>query len=242
MPLRFSSCADLNCCNLHANQSNSKISNHHLSECLFISGNIIYLQLKSQFMRKIKLLSICLVLAVSASAQLKNQTQPPEIWSQCLNTLNVYGNIITISNMNNGTFLDTLTNTGVIILEFPAIKFKGSGQSGAPVTNADTVTHGILSDYGYISFFARTYKCTGTATVNVVPVESLDGIAWHAITNCTQISLNPTSLTVPIDADFTNILGLPIPKTARHYGLMFTGVGTQTSSIQAWIHYYLFKP
>lgn len=103
---------------------------------------------------------------------------------------------------NNGTVLDTVTNTGVRIM---ATKFTGF---------RETITAVILIT-----------KLTGTQGGTMVPVGSNDGVTYSDIS---QISKD----TVTVGTGATVTKAYSFARGYQWYGVQWTGTGTMASTIQ----------
>lgn len=144
-------------------------------------------------------------------------------YSQMWNISSVYFNSVTVSNIGNQ--LDTLINTATLQLS--------TSRWGTGFVNADTFTYAPVNGVGSITLSANGLKCTGSPTVTIFPERSADGIHWAPITGVVTVTVVPTSLTVPVEAEFTftdNRVGF--------YRLNITGSGSSTTS---WYADYFFK-
>lgn len=193
---------------------------------------------------KLRLLSILLLASSVGFCQIKDIKSPPEIMLQLGNTSNVYHNTITTANQGTGLLLDTTSNATALYLQTVGYAFltgQGSGVKfngvAIPTVNSDTLYPIPLNGQGTLSFFAKVYKVTGTDTIVVTPVQSMDDKqSWVAVPGVTSQTLTPTSLTVPLEADFTiNSSGFDITKAARHYGIKFVGNGSSTMAVFGYI-------
>lgn len=152
-----------------------------------------------------------------------------EDYSQMWNTSNTYFGTITATGNSFGAQLgqqlDTGVNTTVLNL-YSAVFKKGA-------VNTDTFTPAPLIGYGNVTLVCKILKCTGTPTVNVTPVGSLDGIGWAPIPGATVATVSPTSLTVSVNTAWTFALGSTFGgKSFRYYGLSFAGSASSTYSAQ----------
>jgi hypothetical protein len=195
-------------------------------------------------MKRLLIVSIGLCALIASTvfiSNIKDVKAPPEIVLQLGNTGNVYSNTITKTNVGTGLLLDTTSNTTPLYLQTCNYAFLTSQSTLnsvlIPHTNSDTLYPMNLKGYNYINFFAKVLKCTGTDTIVITPVQSVDGEgSWDAVPGLTSATLTPTSLTVPLQATWTqNSSGLPIMSGARHYGLKFVGNGSSTMSVTGWV-------
>ena len=191
---------------------------------------------------KFRLLFLALILSAPCFAQnIKDVNPPPEIIKQLGNTSNTYSYILTTANVGTGLLSDTTSNTTVLTLQTVNYAFLGQGVKingiKYPATSADTVYPAHLDGQGMMSFFAKVYKVTGTDTMVITPVESIDGSGvWTPIAGLAAATVTPTSLTVPVESDWTvNSNGQPILKSARHYGLQYKGNASSTMTVLGWI-------
>jgi hypothetical protein len=198
---------------------------------------------------KFRLLSIASILFISnlGFAQPKDIQAPPEILLQLGNTSNVYHGTVTYANKGTGLLLDTTSNTTALYLQTCGYAFLTNTvkfhSTTIPVVNSDTLYPIPLNGNGMLSFFAKVWKVTGTDTMVITPVESFDdnGI-WYPVPGLSAITLYPTSLTVPLEADWTVNSGYyPIIKLARHYGLKFVGNGSSTMGVIGYVRDYVEK-
>ena len=101
--------------------------------------------------------------------------------------------------------------------------------------NSDTFLVSPLSGYGTLSLFATALKVSGTDTITFTPICSNDGFAWSTISGSTAVSLYPTSLTIPVQANWT-----VATKAHRYYGIKAVNNAGGVSSV--FCSYYLNKP
>lgn len=195
-------------------------------------------------MKHILLLLLAAVTFTAASAQLKDITSPPEVVLQLGNTSNIYagvftGTTATVNRNKAGTGLLLDTTSGVTAIYLQTVRYLFPGDQQGPITSYDTLRPLPLPGAGDLSFFARVFKVTGTDTITVTPVESLDGLQWYPVPGLSAVTVYPTSLTVGVDIDWTVNTGYwPIKKAARHYALKYVGNATTTISVQGWIRQY----
>ncbi len=169
-----------------------------------------------------------------AQVQVAPFTDAYSQFSQMWNTSSVYYNTpywTDAKHTNLGTQLDTTSGTTVLNL-YTAILTRG-------ISNVDTFLPTPIIGYGQINLSASVLKVTGTDTIVVTPVGSLDGIHWHAIQGLTPASLTPTSLTIPVGVEWClGLYGSVIGgKQDRYYGLSFKGQTGTTTSVQGWFYF-----
>lgn len=183
--------------------------------------------------------------AYAASGQyLKNSPGGlPETWQQLLNTSNTYNNVLgTVAGKTTvlkpellGSLTDSSTAAQTITLQTARLSYA--------VAAFDTLYPTPLgTNQSYISAFARVWKSTGTDTVIVTLVESIDGApaisgqGWTAVPGVASVTVKPTSLTIPQTVDFVLNTGyFPILKSCRHYGVQFAcNTGGNTGTVVVW--------
>lgn len=110
------------------------------------------------------------------------------------------------------------------------------GQSPTQIVTADTVTdtgtdnvsvlvklpQNEFVGYGVIIVAANL---TGTTDIDVNYQVSMDGTSWHTIASDSLASGNLTYLHEDVDGF-----------TSRYLRVLYTGVGTQSSTVNAWIY------
>jgi hypothetical protein len=185
----------------------------------------------------IKIVALLCLFAVNVNAQITFPSIKPyntstEQYSQMWNTSNVYRNTPTYANL--GSQLDTTSGTTASYV-YTAQLYTNYAKS---VSNTDTFLPSPLLGKGNINLTASVLKCTGTDTITLTPVCSLDGIHWKTISGLTAATLYPTSLTVPVVTEWN----LPMSqaqggKSSRYYGLKAVGNSGTTISLQGWYYY-----
>lgn len=143
-----------------------------------------------------------------------------ESWNQGFNTTSNYYDVPSSNSIALGTFvaLDTITNTGTAFITVANLKL--------PVGTHDSFYATPLNGTGSITMIASVLKCTGTATVNATPYQNING-RWAPVPGVTTATLTPTSLT----SSLASSVSFTFNKNALIYGVLFTGIGTQTSSV-----------
>lgn len=186
------------------------------------------------------LLSLLLIATCINAAHAQASTAPisnaQQYFSQLFNPANVYYNVPTANSLASGTLVKDTTSNTTTLTVIAAKLFAG-------VVNADTFKAVPLS-YGSYNLTASALKVTGTDTLTVTPVGSLDGIRWHTLQGVTPQVLYPTSLTVPVGCEFN----FPVSNTTnggnlnRYLGLQFTGNASSMISVQGFINLIKTSP